>query len=73
VPTDDVDALAGTLERLLLDADLRERLGAEARRTYERYLNRSRYAGDVVALFEQVLARRRVDVRRPASTIGASR
>src|SRR4029453_12398806 len=37
VPTDDVDALARTLDRLLQDADLREKLGVEARRTYERY------------------------------------
>jgi glycosyltransferase involved in cell wall biosynthesis len=59
VPSDDPDALALTLERVLQDADLRARLGAEARQTYERYLHSSRYAGDVVELFEQVLDRPR--------------
>lgn len=73
VPTDDVDALAGTLERLLQDAPLRERLGAEGRRTYERYLTSSRYASDVVELFEQVLAQHGRDVRPQAATLAGSR
>ena len=73
VPTDDVDALARTLDRLLQDADLREKLGVEARRTYERYLNRTRYASDAVELFGQVLARRPGDVQPQAATLVASR
>ena len=73
VPIDDVGALARTLERLVRDADLRQRLGAEARRTYERYLERNRYAADVVELFGQVLARRRGDVQPRDAALGASR
>jgi len=65
VPTDDPDALARTLERVLHDADLRARLGAEARQTYERYLGSSRYGSDVVELFEQVLGRAALSAAPP--------
>ncbi len=73
VPIDDVDALAEALERLIGDADLRHGLGAEARKTYERYLDRDRYAADVVELFEQVLAGRRSPGRPQAASVGRSR
>jgi glycosyltransferase involved in cell wall biosynthesis len=56
-PADDPDTLASTLERVLRDPDLRAKLGAEARQTYERYLDSSRYGSDVVGLFKQVLDR----------------
>jgi glycosyltransferase involved in cell wall biosynthesis len=50
-----VDELASNLRRLLLDADLRRRMGANARQRVVEMFNPSRMARDVEAVYDQVL------------------
>jgi phosphatidylinositol alpha-1,6-mannosyltransferase len=55
VPQDNAPALADAITRLLTDAPLRQRLGA-AGRDYARTLDWSVVAGQVIALYRQLLA-----------------
>jgi glycogen synthase len=51
----DVDALAGTIDRVLADPDLRERLGAAGRTRLQRF-DWSRVTAEYVGVYEQSLA-----------------
>jgi glycosyltransferase involved in cell wall biosynthesis len=53
VPVDDVEALAGALQRLVDDPDLRDRLGAEARKSAERRMTGGRIQ-KLEAFYEQL-------------------
>lgn len=59
VPPHDPAALAGAIERLALDGDLRRRLAAGARRDAEQRLSLSRINATVLALYDTLLAERR--------------
>jgi colanic acid/amylovoran biosynthesis glycosyltransferase len=56
---DDAPALAMALERLLLDGDLRARMGAAARRRAEERFSRARQVDRLIALWCAVLRRRK--------------
>mgnify|MGYP005851102877 FL=1 len=57
VPPKSVDELADALKRLVVDAPLRERLGAEGRRRFaDRFCHR-RMTGQLHALYERLLAK----------------
>jgi glycosyltransferase involved in cell wall biosynthesis len=56
VPVDDVDAVAAALQRLTDDAELRERLGREARRSAERRMTGDRIP-KLEAFYETLAAR----------------
>jgi glycosyltransferase involved in cell wall biosynthesis len=58
VPPLDVDALASTLETVLLDPSLRERLSAEGRAAAESYFHSGRMAQETIEIYREVLARR---------------
>ena len=58
---DDVESLSAELRRLVVDADLRARLGAEARRRPEELCNPSLQMRRIQALLSGVLASPRVD------------
>ena len=58
VPPDDAPALAGQLDRLALDGELRRRLGESARRGVEARFGADRLAADTAALYARVLASR---------------
>ena len=66
VPPGDADALSSTLERLLRDADLRQRLGASARETASRRFSRDRYALDVLTIYRRVTQDQRLTFARRA-------
>ena len=65
VPPDDAKALASAIEKLASDADLRRRLGAQARQRYERHFSQQRMVEGAVAFYRRLLAR--VPVPVPAS------
>jgi glycosyltransferase involved in cell wall biosynthesis/O-antigen/teichoic acid export membrane protein len=54
VPPGDVPALAAALKRLAQDPELRQRLGAAARRRIETVFTRERFVADLLALYESV-------------------
>jgi glycosyltransferase involved in cell wall biosynthesis len=54
VPPENVAALAAALRRLLDDATLRQRLGAAARRTFERRFSSAAFAGDLRRLYSDL-------------------
>jgi glycosyltransferase involved in cell wall biosynthesis len=54
VPPDDAGALAGALERLTGDVQLRERLGVEARHSVCVRFSQSRFARQIVAFYERL-------------------
>ena len=58
VPPSDASALSNALIRLLLDADLRARIGAEARSLVEREWSSVRMITRTAAVYEEVLAAR---------------
>jgi glycosyltransferase involved in cell wall biosynthesis len=58
---DDVESLSAALRRLVVDADLRARLGAEARRRPEQLCNPSLRMRRIQALLSGVVASPRVD------------
>lgn len=53
----DVDGLAGAIERLAADPALRERLGGAARLTAERRFTRGRVSSDLVEIYERLAGR----------------
>ena len=53
VPPNDSSALAAALRRLIEDPDLRRRLGAAARRTYERRFTAEAYSSDLARLYSE--------------------
>jgi len=57
VPPRDPVALAGAIERLAADPDLRRRLGRAARERVEREFSIARVAGETLALYDEVLQR----------------
>lgn len=59
VPVRDVDALVDRLERLILDPDLRRRMGAAARAKAEREFGVDAIVEQHLQLYEEVLANRR--------------
>lgn len=58
VPTGDIPALADGMLRLLKDRKLAARLGAAGRRTVDKGNSLERYAQDVMAAYDEVLAAR---------------
>jgi glycosyltransferase involved in cell wall biosynthesis len=59
VPPTDVEAVSAAVRRLLADAELRRRMGAEARRAVETHYNWDRVARDVLAFARDVTTTRR--------------
>ena len=55
IPVGDVDALARALERLLRDADLRLRMGANARAFFARHLDFAPYMQNLAACWRAAL------------------
>jgi glycosyltransferase involved in cell wall biosynthesis len=55
VPLGDVGALAGAIEHLASDADLRRRFGQASRRLVEQEFSSKRIGRDTVALYQQLL------------------
>jgi len=55
-PAGDVEALAGNIERLLVDDDLRTRMGAEGRRIVEKEFGVRRVAGETLDLYEKLMS-----------------
>ena len=55
----DAASLASCIEELATDADLRQRLGAEARRTAVRRFDRARLAAEIIPVYERVVPWRR--------------
>jgi glycosyltransferase involved in cell wall biosynthesis len=54
VPPGDVPALAAALKRLAQDPELRQRLGAAARRRIETVFTRERFVADLLAVYDSV-------------------
>jgi glycosyltransferase involved in cell wall biosynthesis len=52
VPPGSAAMLAGALEQLMVDADLRKRLGSAARERYRRLYSREQTIGDLAALYD---------------------
>lgn len=52
-PPGDADALAAAMERLVLDANLRARMGREARRTAEQFFDRARLAKELIPVYRE--------------------
>jgi glycosyltransferase involved in cell wall biosynthesis len=61
------EAIAAGLERMLLDPDLRARLGAEARACYEREFSAERWAVRLRSLYDAVLSDRAGITKRRAA------
>jgi len=56
VPVDDVAAITGAMRRLATDPDLRQRLGAAARRHIDTVFTMERFVGEYAALYEELAA-----------------
>jgi glycogen synthase len=59
VPADDAEATAAALDRVLGDAQLRRRLGEQARRHVESYFGLEQYIGRVLTAYERTIDRSR--------------
>ena len=59
VPTGDVEATAAALDRVLGDAQLRRRLGEQARGHVESYFGTDQYIGRILAAYERTTERAR--------------
>jgi glycosyltransferase involved in cell wall biosynthesis len=59
VPIGDPAALGGAIRRLILDSNLRDRLGAAAREHVETSFGMDRFVGEFAALYEELAARKR--------------
>jgi glycosyltransferase involved in cell wall biosynthesis len=55
VPQGDADALRNRIERLLTNPDLRSRLGANGRRSYEQRFTLDRMVANTLAVYREVL------------------
>jgi len=56
VPPNDVDALTAALDRVLGDAALQKRMGAEGRRRVEEYWTTEKFIRRVLAVYEKAVA-----------------
>lgn len=72
VPLRDVHALAAALDRLATDAALRERFGAAGRARVAEHFSRAGMARSHVALYERVLAERRLRAGSRQERLAAS-
>ncbi len=63
------DAIAGAVERLLLDDELRTRLASQGRQLVEKTLSWRRYAESMVAVFQEAMAMQR-EARLSAAIAG---
>lgn len=59
VPVGDVDAIGNGIRQLVMDAGLRDRLGATARDHVARTFGMDRFVGEFAALYEQLVATKR--------------
>jgi glycosyltransferase involved in cell wall biosynthesis len=57
-PPNDALSLAGAIERLALDSELRERIGRAGRLTAERRFDRQRMGAELAAIYEDVITAR---------------
>lgn len=75
VPAGDAPALTGAVDRLLLDADLRERLGRAAAQRAAKAFNQRAVAAASLAAYTRVASRRGLDwwVREDREATGAAR
>lgn len=55
VPVDDVEALAAAIRRVIADADLRARIVAGGRKSYEQQFTKQVYVRDMLAFYDRVL------------------
>ena len=68
VPVDDVAAIVGAMRRLALDNDLRQRLGAGARRATDTVFTMERFVNSYAALYDQLAIEHGRWPRRAAHT-----
>jgi glycosyltransferase involved in cell wall biosynthesis len=61
VPPGDAQAMAGALVRLIQDADLRERLGSQARQSALDHFSWESYLARLERIFDAVITHRPVD------------
>lgn len=59
VPVNDLEAVVGAMRRLVLDPDLRRRLGLAARQRTRTVFTMDRFVGEYAALYEELVAARR--------------
>jgi len=71
VPPGDIEATAAAIERLLIDRELRTRMGAAARRRVEEYFALNRYIARVLAAYEEAIERSKQKLGRLEAQLSA--